>query len=118
MRAVARWLSCLRGSVAWLLLPRGLHWCLMSVLMPWFRYGPRRVLGYDRFPRFQAGNEKSWVFLKCWHSSAVGASCFYPSVVVAEASKKKKGGGGSDCALVWGSWTNVVCLFDCFLSFL
>lgn len=74
------------------------------------------------FLGFRQGMRNLGVFLKCCGGklllkSAVGASCFYPSVLVAEASKGKKKGGG-DCALFWGSWTDVVCLFPCFLSFL
>lgn len=76
--------------MAWLLLPRGLRWCVISILM---LSGPGTVLGgcwlMMAFLGFRQGMRNLGVCLKCWCSSAVGASCFYHSVLllVLQASK-------------------------------
>lgn len=63
------------------------------------------------FLGFRQGMRNPGVCLKCCHSSAVGASCFYHSVLllmlqaskIMQEKKKKEG-----CAVVWGSLAPVV----------
>lgn len=99
--------------MAWLLVPRGLCWCVTSISM---LAGPGAVLGgywvMIAFLGFRQGIRNPGVCLKCCHSFAVGASCFYHSVCplmlqapkIMQGKKKEK----KDCAVVWGSLAPVV----------
>lgn len=69
--------------MAWLLLAKGLCWCVTSTFT---LAGPGTVLGgcwvMKAFLGFRQGMRNPGVCLKCCHSSAVGASCFYHSVLL------------------------------------
>ena len=107
--------------MAWLLLSRGLRWCVISILM---LSGPGMVLGgcwvMMAFLGFKWGMRSLRVCLKCWHSSAVGASCFYHSVLplVLQASKIMEEKKRRVVLLSGEVWLLLfACLFAFFLSF-
>lgn len=86
----------------------------------WSRYSPRRMLGYGGSPGVQTGNEKSWglsemlVFICSGGKLLLSLSASFGAAGLQTHVRRKKEG----CALVWGSWAPVACLFVCFLSFL
>jgi len=108
--------------MAWLLLPQGLRWCVISILM---LSGPGTVLGgcwvMTVFPGFRQGMRNPGVCLKCCHSSAVGSSCSYRSVLplVLQTSKVMQAKKKRRVVLLPGQVGLLLfaCLFVFFLSF-
>lgn len=105
--------------MAWLLLAKGLCWCVTSTFM---LAGPGTVLGgrwvMKAFLGFRQGMRNPGVCLKCCHSSAVGASCFYHSVLLLmlQASKIMQEKKKKRVVLLSGEvW---LLLFDCLFVFL